>query len=81
MTFGYRLSLAYAYQDSEARFSIISPIIPIPEVYNQYFFQIHYGVELILETSIPGDTFIQKRYGRLCGISAHLIVTFTGHIL
>lgn len=59
MTFGYRLGLAYGYKDGEAPFSSSSPLIPIVEVYNQYFFQKHYGVELMLTTSISASLFYQ----------------------
>jgi len=59
LTFGYRLGLAYGYQDGQAPFSTISPIIPIVEVYNQYFFRKHYGVELMLTTSISVSLFYQ----------------------
>ena len=59
MTFGYRLGLAYGYKDGEAPFSSNSPLIPIVEVYNQYFFQKHYGVELMLTTSISASLFYQ----------------------
>lgn len=59
MTFGYRLGLAYGYKDGEAPFSTISPVIPIVEIYNQYYFQKHYGVELMLTTSISLSLFYQ----------------------
>ncbi len=52
MTFGYRLGLVSGYKDGEAPFSSNSPLVPLVEVYNQYFFKKHYGVELMLTTSI-----------------------------
>ncbi|MFH0781750.1 MAG: hypothetical protein V2B20_07315 [Pseudomonadota bacterium] len=59
MTFGYRLGVAYGYKDGEAPFSSASPIIPVVEIYNQYFFKKHYGVELMLTTSISASLFYQ----------------------
>ena len=59
MNFGYRLGLAAGYKDGEAPFSTVSPIIPIVEIYNQYYFQKHFGVELMLTTSISAGFFYQ----------------------
>jgi len=59
MTFGYRLGLLYGYEDGEAPFSSDSPLVPLVEIYNQYFFKKHYGVELMLTTSISACLFYQ----------------------
>ncbi|EKD40362.1 MAG: hypothetical protein ACD_75C00075G0003 [uncultured bacterium] len=58
-TFGYRLGLVYGYSDGEAPFSSISPVIPMVEIYNQYLFKKHYGLELMLTTSISVSFFYQ----------------------
>lgn len=59
MTLGYRIGLAYGYEDGEAPFSSASPIIPIVAIFNQYNFQEHYGIELLLTTSISVCLFYQ----------------------
>ncbi len=57
--FGYRVALAYGYKEDEAPFSSISPVIPIIELYNQYSYNKHYGVELMLTTSLSISLFYQ----------------------
>ncbi len=59
MTFGYRLGGAYGYKGGEAPFSSSSSIIPVVEIYNQYYFQKHFGVELMITTSLSASLFYQ----------------------
>lgn len=59
MTFGYRLGLVYGYKDGEAPFSSVSPVIPMVEIFNQYYFKKHFGIELMLTTSISACLFYQ----------------------
>lgn len=56
---GYRLGIAYGYKDGEAPFSSLSPIIPVVEVYTQSIYQKHFGVELMLTSSISIGFFYQ----------------------
>ncbi|MCK9174613.1 MAG: hypothetical protein M0O96_04975 [Desulforhopalus sp.] len=58
-TIGYRLGLAYGYKEGEAPFSSSSPVIPVFEIYNQYYYNKHYGVELMLTTSLSISLFYQ----------------------
>ena len=56
---GYRLGAAYGYKEGEAPFSSISPIIPVAEVYLQSLYQHHYGIELMLTSSLSLSFFYQ----------------------
>lgn len=56
---GYRLGLAYGYKEGEAPFSSLSPVIPIVELYAQTLFSKHFGVELMLTSSISIGFFYQ----------------------
>ena len=56
---GYRLGLAYGYKEGEAPFSSLSPIIPVVEVYAQSIYRKHFGIELMLTTSISLSFFYQ----------------------
>lgn len=57
--FGYRIGLVYGYEDGQAPFSNVSPIIPSIELYNQFFYNEHIGVEVMLTTSISLGFFYQ----------------------
>jgi len=59
MTAGYRLGLATGYEEGQAPFSSISPVIPIVELYSQFLYREHYGVELMLTTSLSVSFFYQ----------------------
>lgn len=52
MNLGYRAGLMYGYEDGEAPFSSSSPIIPLVALYSQFVYNEHYGVELMLTTSL-----------------------------
>lgn len=49
---GYRLGLAYGYEEGEAPFSNVSPIVPIAGLYAQCIYREHFGVEIMLTTSL-----------------------------
>lgn len=44
MAVGYRLGLATGYEEGQAPFSSISPVIPIVELYSQFLYKEHNGV-------------------------------------
>ena len=59
MTTGYRFGGATGYKDGEAPFSGSSPIIPVVELYAQAIGYKHFGVELMLTTSLSASFFYQ----------------------
>ncbi len=56
---GYRLGLAYGYEEGEAPFSNVSPIVPIAELYAQCIYRGHFGVEIMLTSSLSFSFFYQ----------------------
>ncbi len=54
---GYKVGLIYGYEEDEAPFSSISPIIPLIELYTQTIFRKHFGIELMLTTSLSVSFF------------------------
>jgi hypothetical protein len=59
MALGYRLGFLHGYKGDEAPFSDISPIIPMVEAYSQFVYQQHYGMEVMLTSSISVSFFYQ----------------------
>lgn len=56
---GYRLGAMYGYEDGEAPFSSMSPIIPLAEVFVQSTYKKHFGVEMMLTSSVSLSFFYQ----------------------
>ncbi len=59
LALGGRLGLVYGYKGDEAPLSDISPIIPMIELYEQFVYRKHYGIELMLTTSLSLGFFYQ----------------------
>ena len=59
ITTGYRLGGATGYEDGEAPFSGSSPVIPVVELYTQAIGFEHFGIELMLTTSLSLGLFYQ----------------------
>jgi hypothetical protein len=59
MAIGGRVGLVYGYWGDQAPFANIAPIIPMLELYSQYIYREHYGLELMLTTSISLSFFYQ----------------------
>ena len=59
MTLGGRLGLLYGYRDGQAPLSNYSPVIPMVEAYSQFIYQEHYGMEVMLTTSLSLSFFYQ----------------------
>ena len=56
---GYRLGGVYGYNEGEAPFANYSPVVPVVELFAQSTFREHFGVELMLTTSISLGFFYQ----------------------
>jgi hypothetical protein len=59
LTLGGRLGLLYGYKDGQAPFSSVSSIIPMIEVYSQFICREHYGIEIMMTTSLSVSFFYQ----------------------
>jgi hypothetical protein len=59
MAIGGRVGLVYGYWGDQAPFADIAPIIPMIEAYGQFIYREHYGLELMLTTSISLSFFYQ----------------------
>ena len=59
LTLGGRLGLLYGYRDGQAPLSNFSPVIPVVEAYSQFIYREHYGMEVMLTTSLSLSFFYQ----------------------
>lgn len=59
LNIGYRVGIIYGYEDDEAPFSENSPIIPLVQLYSQFIYNKHYGLELMLTSSLSLSFFYQ----------------------
>ena len=59
ITTGYRIGGATGYEDGEAPFAGSTPVIPVVELYAQAVAYEHFGVELMLTTSLSLGLFYQ----------------------
>jgi hypothetical protein len=59
MATGYRMGVVYGYEEGQAPFSNVSPVIPVVELYIQSIYRKHFGVELMLTSSISIGFFYQ----------------------